>query len=277
MNIGLVLSGGGIRGIAHIGAIKALEEHGIYPTHIAGTSAGAIVGALYANGIGWEEMLDYFKNLEFFSLAKYARNKPGIMDSTKFYDELKQHLPDDSFESLKKSLYITATDLLDGTLKVFHKGELIWPLLASAAMPGMFTPVKIDNDYYIDGGTLNNFPVELIKMFCDQIIGVYVNPLGKEKIENLNHSYSIVERAYQIKTAYESKSKIKDCDVFIHPKNMNDYNLFSMKNSNIIFNLGYEAAIEALKDFDIAQKTSDLATQIEAMSDFSVDVTKNEK
>ena len=199
------------------------------------------------------------------------------MDSTKFYDELKQHLPDDSFESLKKSLYITATDLLDGTLKVFHKGELIWPLLASAAMPGMFTPVKIDNDYYIDGGTLNNFPVELIKMFCDQIIGVYVNPLGKEKIQNLNHSYSIVERAYQIKTAYESKSKIKDCDVFIHPKNMNDYNLFSMKNSNIIFNLGYEAAIEALKDFDIAQKTSDLATQVEAMSDFSVDVTKNEK
>jgi len=274
MNIGLVLSGGGVRGIAHIGAIKALEEHGIYPTHIAGTSAGAIVGALYANGVAWKAMLDFFKELELFSLAKYARNKPGLMDSTKFYDELKQYLPDDSFESLKKSLYITATNLLDGTLKVFHKGELIWPLLASSAVPGMFTPVKINNHYYIDGGTLNNFPVDLIKMFCNRIIGVYVSPLGKEKIENLNHSYSIVERAYQIKTAYESQSKFKDCDVFIHPKNMNDYNLFSMKNADAIFDLGYEAALEALKNSDIAEKASDLAAEFEAMNGFSVELEK---
>ena len=83
MNTGLVLSGGGVRGVAHIGAIKALEEHDIYPTHIAGTSAGAVVGALYAGGRNWEEMLDFFKTVELFTLKKYARNKPGFVDTAR--------------------------------------------------------------------------------------------------------------------------------------------------------------------------------------------------
>src|SRR5690606_11596392 len=173
--------------------------------------------------------------------------------------------PDDSFENLKKSLYVTATDLLDGTLTVFSKGQLIWPLLASAAVPGMFTPVKINDHYYIDGGTLNNFPVDLIKMFCNPMIGVYVNPLGNEKSANINHSYSIVERAYQNKTTYESQPKFKDCDLFIHPENMNHYTMFSTKNAEVIFNLGYEAANEALKNSDIKEKIRDWAPKYEAM------------
>lgn len=250
MNIGLVLSGGGIRGIAHIGVIRALEEMDINPNQIAGTSAGAIVGALYASGLGWEKMLDFFKSIEFFSISNYAMNKPGFVDSTKFYDKLQEFLPVNRFEDLKKPLYITATNLLEGTLKVFHTGELIWPLLASAAVPGIFTPIKINNHYYIDGGTLNNFPVELIKKKCDGIIGVYVNPLEKEKMENLNHSFSIIERAYHIKMANESLLKFDDCDILIVPKKIGDYKLFSVKNADAIFQLGYNEAKKALKDPD---------------------------
>jgi NTE family protein len=177
-------------------------------------------------------------------------NKPGLVDSTKFYDKLKEFLPYDSFEDLKKPLYITTTNLLEGTLKVFQSGELIWPLLASAAVPGIFTPIKINNQYYIDGGILNNFPVELLKKNCDRIVGVYVNPLGKEKIENLTHSYRILERAYHIKMANESSSKFEECDVLIHPKDIGDYKLFSVKNADAIFQLGYKAAKEALKNTD---------------------------
>ncbi|HLT33734.1 MAG TPA: patatin-like phospholipase family protein [Aquaticitalea sp.] len=162
-------------------------------------------------------------------------------------------------------MYVTATDLLDGTLKVFSKGPLIWPILASAAVPGMFTPVKINDRYYIDGGTLNNFPVDLLKMFCNPLIGIYVNPLGNEKFENLKHSYSIVERAYQIKATYESQPKFKDCDLFIHPENMSQYTMFSTKNAEAIFDLGYEAANEALKNSDIKEKIRDWATKYEAM------------
>tara|TARA_R110002167_G_scaffold90933_3_gene244612 strand:- start:212 stop:1009 length:798 start_codon:yes stop_codon:yes gene_type:complete len=247
MNTGLVLSGGGVRGIAHVGAIKALEEYDIYPSHIAGTSAGAIVGALYASGATWEGMLDFFKTLEIFTLNKYARNKPGFVDTAKFYDLLKVYLPTDSFADLKRPLYITATNLLDGTLKVFDHGELIRPILASAALPGIFAPVKIGNGYYVDGGTLNNFPVELIQTYCDKIVGVYVNPIEKVKISDLKHSYNIMERAFHIKVAHESTIKFQDCDLLIRPDRMADFNLFSLKYIDEIFLLGYQSALAALK------------------------------
>ena len=145
MNLGLVLSGGGMRGAAHIGAIKALEEHNLYPTHIAGTSAGAIVGALYAYGYKWEDILKFFKSVQILDIKKYALNKPGFIDAEKFYPEFKNYIINDDFSFLKKDLSITATNILNGNLEIFDKGELIRPILASAAMPGIFAPVKIND------------------------------------------------------------------------------------------------------------------------------------
>lgn len=248
MNIGLVLSGGGARGAAHIGVIKALEEHKIYPTHIAGTSAGAIVGALYAGGVGWSEILNFFKTIPLFNTNRYAYRKPGFIDTKRFYDNFKEYLPIDNFNALKKPLFITATNVVDGTLKIFHEGELIRPILASASFPGVFTPTEIDGSYYIDGGTLNNFPVEPLKKECDTIIGVYVNPLKKIKIEDLKHSYNIADRALKIKSVSESISKFSDCDLVIKPEALSNYGTFSMNNMEAIFEVGYTSTKELLKD-----------------------------
>ncbi|WP_281541182.1 patatin-like phospholipase family protein [Maribacter aestuarii] len=247
MNTGLVLSGGGVRGVAHIGAIKALEEYGIHPSHIAGTSAGAIVGALYAGGCTWKELLDFFKTTQIFSVSNYARNKPGFVDTEKFYDTLKSYLPKDSFDALRTPLYITATNLLDGTLKVFDKGELIKPVLASAAVPGLFAPVPFKGGYYVDGGTLNNFPVDLIKMHCDQIVGIYVNPFEKMKMTDLKHAHNVLERAYHIMVANETVLKFGDCDILIRPERMAEFSMFSLKNMDTLFNLGYKSAKATLK------------------------------
>lgn len=247
MNTGLVLSGGGVRGVAHIGVIKALEEHDIYPSHIAGTSSGAIVGALYAYGRSWQEILEFFKTTQIFSISNYAKGKPGFIDTEKFFDQFKAYLPNDTFESLQKELYITATNLLDGTLTVFHKGALIKPILASSAVPGLFAPVPFQNGYYVDGGTLNNFPVDLIKKHCDQIVGVYVNPFEKVKIASLKHAHNVLERAYNIMVANETTCKFEDCDLLIQPSNMSNFNMFSLKNIDLLFELGYTAAIETLK------------------------------
>lgn len=155
MNTGLVLSGGGFRGIAHIGVIKALDEYGFQITHIAGTSAGAIIGALYAGGLDWKQILEFIKKVNIFSINNYAIGKPGFVDTEKFYDKFAEFFPADNFESLKIALFITATNILDGSLKVFSEGELIRPILASAAFPGVFTPMKIADSYYVDGGALN--------------------------------------------------------------------------------------------------------------------------
>ncbi|AKA34219.1 patatin-like phospholipase family protein [Flagellimonas lutaonensis] len=253
MNTGLALSGGGFRGIAHIGAIKALEEHNIHPTYIAGTSAGAIVGALYAGGCHWEEILDFFKTVQLFRINNYALKKPGFVDTEKFYDRFLHYLPHDDFGQLKKPLFVTATNILNGNLQIFHSGELIRPVLASAAFPGVFAPVKIKEDYYVDGGVLNNFPVDVLKKHCDQIVGVYVNPFEKVQIEDLKHFYSVLERTFKIKAAKESLSKFDDCDLIICPKGLGKYGTFTTKDVDAIFNLGYEAAKKALETADTLQ------------------------
>ena len=248
MNIGLVLSGGGARGAAHIGVIKALEEYGISPTHIAGTSAGAIVGALYAAGVSWSEILNFFKTISIFQTNRYALHKPGFINSENFYDDLKVYFPKDNFDVLKIPLFITAANVIDGTLKIFSKGQLIKPIIASASFPGVFTPTEINGSFYIDGGTLNNFPVEPLKKDCDKIIGVYVNPLKKISIKDLKHSYKVVERAFKIKSASESLLKFPDCDLVIYPEDLINYGTFGMSNIDAIFDLGYITTKKILEE-----------------------------
>ena len=254
MNIGLVLSGGGMRGVAHIGAIKALEEHNIIPTHIAGSSAGAIVGALYAYGYDYKAIFKFFENIQLLDITKYALNKPGLIDAEKFYDQFKAYLIEDNFSALKKELYITATDILKGKLDIFKEGELIRPVIASSAFPGVFAPVKINDNYYVDGGVLNNFPVNLLKKKCDVIIGVYVNGYEPIAIENLKHSHNVVERAFKLKSVKEDLKKFKKCDIVVYPKGLSKYGTFDGKNSKAIFQLGYDTTIKMLLQ-DKALKT----------------------
>ena len=248
MNIGLVLSGGGIRGVAHVGAIKALEEHDIFPTHIAGSSAGAIVGALYAYGYNWKDILNFFKGIQILNFKKYALGKPGFIDAEKFYPEFSSYLKEDHFNALNKTLSITATNILTGKLEIFTDGELIKPILASAAFPGVFAPVKIKDSYYIDGGALNNFPVEHLKSKCDIIIGVYANGFDVISIEDLKHSHNVVERAFKLKSVKEDHKKFSDCDLVISPNQLSKYGTFDKKHLNNIFELGYNATNEALTD-----------------------------
>ncbi len=248
MKIGLVLSGGGIRGIAHIGVLKALEEYDITISHIAGTSAGAIVGSLYAAGVPWKAILNFFKTVPLFNYKKYANNKPGFIDTSKFYNDLKPFFKVDDFASLSIELSITATNLLTGKLEIFNTGELIKPVLASAAIPGIFSPILMNNSAYIDGGILNNFPIEPLGEDCSKIIGVYVNPLEDIVLSDLKHSYQIASRAYQIGFGTQCFSKFELCDIIISPKELNQFGLFSLKSIDTIFDIGYKSAIHQLKE-----------------------------
>jgi NTE family protein len=245
---GLVLSGGGIRGLAHAGVIKALEEEGIYPSYIAGASAGAIVGAFYAAGYRDEDILAIFHKTSIFSSDKYAYRKPGFIDTDKFHETFKAYFPEDSFESLKKKLFISATDILAGKTKFFHEGPLINAVLASAAFPVVLSPMLIDGVLYADGGITNNFPVEPLLHHCDKIIGVYVNPLRKIDAEELTSSRSVIDRAFKIGMANMSIQKFSHCDLVIAPKKLSRFGTFSMSHLDDAFEIGYEAAKEQLED-----------------------------
>lgn len=251
MNIGLVLSGGGVRGVAHIGVLKALKEKHIEITHLSGTSAGAIIGAFYAAGNSWETILAFFKKVPIFHYKRYAYNKPGFIDTIKFYKDFELILNTDDFKTLKRKLYIPATNLIEGTEHYFAKGKLIKPILASAAFPGLFTPIIIDKIPYVDGGVLNNFPTEPLKKVCDKIIGVYVNPLENISPNQLKHSYQVANRAYRIRFGNQCMKKFNDVNLLIAPKKLEKYGMFNLKAIDAIFEIGYEAAIQSLENFEM--------------------------
>ncbi|RZS99709.1 patatin-like phospholipase family protein [Aquimarina brevivitae] len=240
--IGLVLSGGGYKGVAHIGAIKALEEHNIKPHFISGTSAGALVGSLYAAGYSPEDIKTFFKKTSLFRLNRFTRSKAGFFDSEKYYDDLATYFPEDSFAALEKKLFVTATDLVEGVVKVFSRGELIRPIIASAAFPGVFSPIMINNHLYADGGILDNFPVQPIKQKSEFIVGVDVSPIKKPKITDFKHSFNVMQRAYYLRAMPNSMTRFNECDIIIHPKELINYGLFSNTNTEKVYEIGYQEA-----------------------------------
>jgi NTE family protein len=251
MKIGLALSGGGVRGIAHAGVMKALQEHQISINQITGTSAGALVGALYAKGISIEDIYNFFENSNLFHPKKFAFRQAGFINSSIFTDQLSLYIPEDSFESLNIPLTVTATDLNSGELKVFKEGELYLSILASAAFPGIFTPVEINGNTYVDGGVINNFPVDLLDD-CDIKIGSYVNKVDL-KNRKLKHSYDVAGRAYAINQYHQDKIKFSQCDLLIEPE-LYQYGLFNFKALKQIFQKGYETACYNLESFSIFDK-----------------------
>ena len=244
--IGLVLSGGGIRGMAHIGLLKALKEHGIEADRVAGSSIGALVGALYANGNSTDDMMDFFRETPLFQYSFFALGKPGFIDTEKFVSIFERYFPKDSFAALEKPLYVVATDMLHGQEKVFDSGKLILPLLASAALTPVFSPVEIDNVLYADGGVMNNFPKEYLNEHCDYIIGSNVSVVGELQKKDLKNALQLTGRVTTLMIYASCKQKLNECDLFIEPKELESMGVFDKKGMEKAYNLGYDYACRAL-------------------------------
>lgn len=248
--LGLVLSGGGIRGVAHIGVIKALLENGIEPQVVSGSSAGSVVGALYCQGYSPDQMLEFFKIIPLFHINKFAFSKPGFIDTDKFYGDFKKYFPHNDFNGLKKKLFVTTVDLCDGLIKVFNAGKLIEPLLASSAFPGLFSPVKINEVLYADGGILDNFPIDPLLDSCETLIGVYASPLNRISPNGLKHSVNVLERAIRINYSKRSREKFQHCGLLINPSRLVDFGLFDIGRIEEIYQIGYDSAIDAIRKTD---------------------------
>ena len=244
--LGLVLSGGGVRAIAHVGFLKVLLENNIVPTKVSGTSAGALVCALYAAGYSTEEMLSFFKQTPLLKLSLYALNKPGIMDSEKYIAFFEKFFPEDTFESLKKPLTVTATNLLNGKLDYFNQGELIKPLIASCALPPVFSPIEVNGNLYSDGGVLNNFPVEPLRKECSKILGSFVNPIEEIDKSEINSSMKLMYRVYHIGLDASNIKKFSKCNYVFYPKGINEVGVLDAKGIDKAFKIGYEHAKKEL-------------------------------
>lgn len=245
--IGLVLSGGGVKGIAHIGLIKALNEHDIHPQYISGVSAGALVGALYANNYAPEDMLSFFKETPLFKYNFVTIYKPGLFDTAKYVTALENFFPENRFETLHKPLYVTATNLQKGKPVYFQTGELILPLLASAALPPVFSPVEIKDELYSDGGVMNNFPLEPLQDQADYIIGSYTSSMGEVEKKDLSNSLQISQRANLLMLHASAINKLHIPDMLFRPEGLGLIGVLDKKGIDQAFEIGYEHACRHLE------------------------------
>ncbi len=246
---GLVLSGGGVRGMAHIGALKALQEHGIEARWISGTSVGALVGALYAQGNGVDEMLAFFKETPLFRYNFFSFNKPGLLDTDRYVKLFESFWPHNAFEHLQRPLFVVATDLLEGRERIFHSGELIRPLLASAALPPIFSPVRIGDRMYADGGIMNNFPLEPLHKKVDFVIGSNVSVVKTLTRRELRSSYQLTNRTTALMIYAINREKINRCDLVFEALELEKIGVLDKKGIEKAFTIGYDHANRKLEAY----------------------------
>ncbi|MCC8154624.1 MAG: patatin-like phospholipase family protein [Tannerellaceae bacterium] len=253
----MALSGGGAKGFAHIGVFKLLEECELKPGIIAGTSVGALMGALFADGYSAEEIKDLFSGREFSEFAHLQIPKSGLFDSIRFRSFLKRHIRTKNIEDLSIPLVIIATDLDNGLSCEFREGPIVEAVTASCSIPIIFSPVVINGIHYVDGGLFRNFPVSNIRGECERIIGVNVSPLIPQKYKQT--IFHIAERSYHYMFRANTLEDRLLCDVLIEAEEFGYYKTFDLENVDLIAGVGYEAASKAFEAVIRENKMAGLA------------------
>lgn len=241
---GISLSGGGARGIMHIGVLEALNKYGIYPEIISGTSMGALVGVFYASGMQPLQILKLVKSSKMHQLIKWKLPSAGLLDMKKVQQLLQEHIPHDDFGSLKMPFYCNVSNLNSGLSETKSTGKLHRWVLASASIPVIFEPQIIDGNTYVDGGLFENLPVDCIRKQCRYLIGVHVNHNGPE--ENISGIKAIAERTFRLAITQNVSTSLSKCDFIIDPENTRLFNTFDFSKADEIFKLGYESTEQIL-------------------------------
>jgi len=232
-----VLSGGGARGFAHIGVLKAFAEAGIYPEAISATSAGAMVGALIASGYTAEEVHAMAADSRFFKLFSKTTFTSFRLSNEPLAEFLDHHLRYKTFEQLPIPFFVAATNLITGQQSIFNSGPILPAVLAACAVPFIFEDVYINNVPHADGGMTNNLPVEPLLDHYTNIFGVYVNPLP-----DFNEKAALgesIDRMMHLLLRENVLRSIAKCSVLIEPPNLKHYRMFEEKKKEQIITEGY--------------------------------------
>lgn len=275
IKVGLVLSGGGAKGLAHIGVLKVIDELGIRVDYVAGTSMGAIIGSLYASGYTGNQIDSIFKAANFDDLINdnlpraaktfYERENSEKYAVTLPFDHYKIKLPSalsrgqnafgliskltlpvsniENFKDLPIPFFCIATDVETGKQVILDKGNLAQSVMASGALPSLYQPVVINDQVLVDGGVVNNYPIdELKEKGVDVVIGVDVQDTLATRDE-LNSAPEILLQINNYRTIRDMKVKSKKTDVYIKP-DVGDYTLVSFSDGQKLVQLGGLAALK---------------------------------
>ena len=240
--IGVVLSGGGIRGVAHIGFLKFLEEQGIKPTHFAGASAGSIVGALAAAGYSPDEILEIAKEHKIFSIIKPSWPSLGLTALDKLPKLLNKYIEVDRMEDLPQPLAVSASSITQAESRIFKSGPLFQVIQASCSIPVIFRPVEIEGELYVDGGLLNNIPAQGIRDDVDILLGFNLVPGEPMKKESISSMFKLAIRTFELAISSSAKEGADMCDLMLIADKTEQDAVFFSNNVEKIYEKGYRTA-----------------------------------
>lgn len=252
--LALALSGGGARGIAHVGVLAALDELQIPVARLAGVSSGAIVGALYAAGMPPRQILKEIESASLFRLLlRPAFSWRGLLSTGGVARELARLLGgrEVRFEHLQKPLLVTTTDLLAGAVAAFDTGLLLPPLLGTTAVPLLFKPVEYQGKLLVDGGILNLLPVEplLATAPADEIVvAVNSNPVGPRTAGQLGGLPRLLERTFHLALHGNTRPSIARAALLLEPPGLAQLRVFDYRRAAHLFELGYRHTLAQATD-----------------------------
>ncbi|MFY9177571.1 MAG: patatin-like phospholipase family protein [Caldicoprobacterales bacterium] len=255
--IGLALGAGASRGLAHIGVLQVLEEHGIKPDLISGSSIGAIVGALYACGISPKMMEGIAENLDMRLYYDVSVPRLGFIKGDRVEELIRLLTKGKTFDQLEISLRITAVDLKSNQAVIMDQGEVYKAVRASISIPGIFVPVIDGDKVLVDGGLLERLPTRVVRdMGADIVIGVDVGYRGQHG--DPSNILGIILQSFEVIELALVDSIINDEDIYIYPE-LGDINPMNFDNVKRCVEEGRRATLEVIDD--IKKKIEEFQTK----------------
>ena len=243
--VGLALGGGAILGVAHVGVLKALEEKDIPIHSISGTSIGAMVGAMYAFGKSCDDILNIAKDLDWINITSLSLSRYGLLSNDKMGDLIKSEIGNFNIQDANIPLHIVATDIKSGQKVVLSEGNLADAVLASTCIPGIFKPVSINKKSLVDGGIVENVPINtLVERDMDEIIAVDLN--AHHSYDDPSHILDIILNSFHFMLKASAKLQCENANKLIQP-DLSEFDRSSFDNIEKMVEIGYDTAIRIIE------------------------------
>ena len=242
--VGIALGGGAVLGAAHVGVLKALEEANIEISHITGTSIGAFVGAFYAFDLKSTAIEKIALNLGWFDLTKIALSKYSLLTNKKLGELIIEHLGDKNIEDSIIPLAIITTNIINGKKVVLTKGSLAKAVMASTCIPGIFKPIEMDDMMLVDGGIVENVPIDTLREIgAEYTIGVDLN--AKSEHGKPGNILDVIVNSFHFIIKQTVTLQTQSADVLIKP-NLSEFNMSDMSQVEELMEKGYADAKASL-------------------------------
>lgn len=243
--VGVALGGGAVLGAAHLGVLKALGELDLKVGWITGTSIGALVAGFYAFGTDLDDINDLAINTDWSDFSGFSFSKFGLLSNEKMLDLIKSKLGNVNMEEAKIPMGVVCTNISSGEKVILTEGNLAESIMASTCIPGIFRPVEIEGELYVDGGVVENIPLSALNALgAPFTIAVDLN--AKHTYERPNNIFDVLMNSFHFTMQTAAKLQSEEADIHIKP-DLSEFNRIDTDQSEAIIKKGYEDAMKALE------------------------------